>query len=232
MSTRGISVPEVLVALLIGFVVIHLSLDTMARLRSAQARLAARADGLVALRVTRHVLRSELRRGRPGEDWQVGGDTLGLRAFRGTALVCPRDSVSDALQVSYEGVRWPDPSKDSLLLLTAHGGTVLRDLVATGAPSASCALETPGSPSTWLLDSAAPADVVLARLFERGSYHLSGSALRYRRGLSGRQPLTPEVWSSASRWSTSADRLGIDLVPRESEAGRPWAGFLSWIESP
>jgi hypothetical protein len=37
-----------------------------------------------------------------------------------------------------------------------------------------------------------PTDPVLGRIFEGGSYHFSGGALRYRRGAGGRQPLTPE----------------------------------------
>jgi hypothetical protein len=69
---------------------------------------------------------------------------------------------------------------------------------------------------------------VLARLFERGSYHLTGSALRYRRGGSGRQPLTPEIWSSSTSWDVALERLGVEIVPADG-AGEPWSGFLAWL---
>ena len=43
---------------------------------------------------------------------------------------------------------------------------------------------------------------LVARIFERGSYHVVGRALRYRRGLGGRQPLTPNVFDD--------DRSGME----------------------
>jgi hypothetical protein len=74
-----------------------------------------------------------------------------------------------------------------------------------------------------------PPQTVLVRLFERGSYHLSGSALRYRRGGSGRQPLTPEIWSMpATRWVESAERIGFAYVPSRIAPRARWTGFLAW----
>ena len=226
----GVSVPEALVALLLGFFVVHFAFDTLARVTSVQARLAARSDGLVALRVARYVLRRELRHGRPGRDWSFVDDSLSVRAFRGTALVCPSDSAATELVVAYRGDRGADPTKDSVLLFTAAGESVVRALVSAGSAPPPCAVGPVGSLATWRLDDDAPAKIVLARLFERGSYHLSGSALRYRRGLSGRQPLTPEVWSGATRWTRSGSRLGVDLLPRDADGGRPWSGFLAWMD--
>lgn len=224
----GVSVPEALVALLLGLFVLHLGLETLARLRSARARIAARSDVLVALRVSRHVLRSELRLGLPGRDWIPDQDSLPLRAFRGTALVCTADSANSQIDVRYSGIRSPDSSKDSVLLL--GGEPVIRALIGTGPVADSCADADAGSMMSWRLDRSAPAGTVVARLFERGSYHLSGSALRYRRGASGRQPLTPEVWSTSSGWDVSGGRLGVRLVPQNTDGGRPWSGFLSWTD--
>ena len=52
----------------------------------------------------------------------------------------------------------------------------------------------PGADSElWTIDPPVPGALV-ARIFERGSYHVSGGALRYRRGMGGRQPLTLDVF--------------------------------------
>ncbi len=227
-APAGASLPEAIVALVVGLLVLQLGLATLARLRAAQADLAARADELVALRISRHVLRRELRHGLPGRDWSADADSLSLRAFRGTAIVCAADSVAAAVVVSYRGDRAPDPSKDSVLLVTADGRSAVRALAGTGVAPTPCPGSPAGATARWRLDLGAPTGTVVARLFERGSYHLSGAALRYRRGASGRQPLTPEVWSTASDWDISAERLGVGLVPSVGSSGQ-WSGFLAWL---
>ncbi len=222
----GASLPEAIVALLLGLLVLQLALGTLARFRTAQADLAARTDALVALRLGRHVLRRELRHGLPGRDWIADSDSLTLRAFRGTGLVCHSDSAAAELVVSYRGDRAPDPSKDSVVLVTQEGRSVVRALRGTGASATPCPGWLAGRETRWRLDVAAPAGTVLARPFERGSYHLADAALRYRRGASGRQPLTPEVWSDSTGWDVTTERLGVGLVP--SVAGAPWHGFVAW----
>jgi hypothetical protein len=224
------SVPEALVALLLGFLVAQLALTSLARLSELRARLALRGDVLVALRVSRHVLRREMRHGLGGVDWGVGGDSLWLRAFRGAAVVCANDTASATLLVSYAGDRAPDPTKDSLLLFDAAGSREVRALIGTSAAARPCS--GPGAPAIWRLDRSAAADVVVGKLFERGSYHLVDAALRYRRGASGRQPLTPEAWDTASAWVVSGHRVGVELVPRGGVAGAAWAGFLAWSADP
>jgi prepilin-type N-terminal cleavage/methylation domain-containing protein len=227
-ATRpGFTLPEVLVALLLGLFLVHLGLRTLARLDRARTTIAARTDVLVALRVSRHVLRRETRHGTRGSDWKVDADSLALRAFRGVALVCGSDSVSAGLVVSYDGERAPDPSKDSVLLLTEDGQRVARALLAATTSSTPCGLLGPGTEALWRLDSLPPMQALAAKLFERGSYHLSGSALRYRRGAGGRQPLTPEVWSGESGWAPSAGRLAVTLVPTDPSAGAPWTGIVA-----
>jgi hypothetical protein len=221
--------PEIIVALLLGLLVVHLGLNTLSRLDAARTRIAARTDALVALRVTRHVVRRETRYGVGGEDWAVGGDSLALRAFRGVAVVCRNDPSTAELLVSYHGDRAPDPRKDSLVLVTGEGGRVVRALTSTTAPPIRCEGLEAGADAVWRLDAAAPAGTTLAMLFERGSYHLSGSALRYRRGAGGRQPLTPEVLAPSTRWTASANWVGIELVPQDHAAGGPWRVLVSLV---
>lgn len=229
----GASVPEMVVALLVGLLLVQLALVTLARIRSAQARLAQRTDALVALRVARHLLRAELRVGEPGRDWHFVDDSLALRAFRGTALVCPARPSADELLVRYAGLRGPDPAKDSLLLVTERGDVEVRALAGVAASNDPCGAAASGPSGRWRLDREPPADVVLARLFEHGSYHLSASALRYRRGLSGRQPLTPEAWSlSGTTWTRSGEVITIRVVPRDPRVGAGWRGFLAWTNGP
>lgn len=215
-------------ALLLGLFIVHLALSTLARLRETEVRLAARADGLVAMRVADHVLRRELRHATFGRDWAVDADSLALRAFRGTALVCPYESATSELTVSYDGDRRPDPAKDSVLLLTALGGVEVRALVGSAAASLPCGSVSAEALRMWTLDSPTGPGIVVARLFERGSYHLALSALRYRRGSSGRQPLTPEVWAEGTAWSASGGRLGLEVLPESTDVGAPWSTFLAW----
>jgi hypothetical protein len=222
---RGATLVEALVALLLGLVVMQLGLSTLARFRTVQRELAARADALIAQRVGRHVLRRELRHSLAGRDWVTDADSLALRAFRGTGIACASDSAAAALIVAYRGDRAPDAAKDSVLLVAEDGTAAVRALVGVGTAPA-CAATFPGGSARWTLDAAAPPGTVIARVFERGSYHLAASALRYRRGASGRQPLTPEVWSASTAWETSGERLGVELVP--TGPGHSWRGFLAW----
>lgn len=228
----GVSAPEALVALLLGLFVVHLAFVTLERLRDAEDRLASRTDGLVAMRVARHVLRRELRNGRPGVDWLVDADSISLRAFRGTALLCPRDTTTVALTVAYAGDRRADPSKDSVVLIDAMGTGVVRGLTGVSMVADACGATPAADLQTWLLDAPVTPDAVVGRLFERGSYHVSASALRYRRGASGRQPLTPEVWSAASAWTRAGNRLGLEAHHRDTTAGPGWSAFLAWTDAP
>jgi hypothetical protein len=226
----GASVIEAVVALLVGLLVLQLGLSTLAHFRATQRELVERADALVTLRIGRHVLRRELRHGVPGRDWLVEGDSLSLRAFRGAAAVCVNDTVAAQLVVSYRGDRAPDPSKDSVLLLGGDGASVPRALVGAGVSPSPCVFgPADGVTQRWTLDQPAPTGTVAVKIFERGSYHLGGAALRYRRGASGRQPLTPEVLAAATTWDLAGGRIGVELVP--SRAGVAWSGFLAWLST-
>ena len=224
----GVSVLEAVVALTLGFFALHLAILTVQRSRDAQRSMTERIDVLGSLRLARYVPRRELRHGVPGRDWWIDGDSIALRAFRGTGLLCGHDGVADEVVVSFRGDRLPEPDKDSVLFVLSNGDHAIARLASVGSTAPGCGAGF-GPAAVWRLDRAVPADAVVARLFERGSYHLSGGALRYRRGASGRQPLTPEVWSTpTSRWELSAERAALSLVPTSGRSGRRWSGFLAW----
>jgi hypothetical protein len=231
-AAAGFSAVEGIVALLVGLFVVHLGLSAIVRLRSVEAGIAKRMDAITAMRVARHVLRSELGRGVPGRDWMAAGDSISLRAFRGTGLVCPAGALTNEVTVSFSGVRRPDPSKDSVLLLGPAGTATPRALVAVGPAAISCGPLGPADLERWGLDAPAPAGTVVARVFERGSYHVALSALRYRRGSSGRQPLTPQVWDDDSRLLPLGDRLGLEVQHGSPEQGPDWEAFLAWTAAP
>lgn len=187
----GFTVMEALVALLLGWLLTALALGTLARQRTVQSGLARRAETLAALRIARHVLRDEVRSGDGTEAF--GGDSVALRAYRGVGVVCapapgPRDLV-----VRVRGIRAPDPAKDSVAVVGAEGGTQVFALELRGPSSVPCPSVAGEGVEEWRLSGDVPGEPLVARFFERGSYHLSGAALRYRRGAAGRQPLTPEV---------------------------------------
>ena len=227
-ARAGFSVIEAIAALLVGLLLVQLGLSTLARFRSAQRELGERAEEIVALRVGRHVLRRELRHGTPGRDWTADIDSLSLRAFRGAAVICASDTIAAQLVVSYRGERAADPTKDSILLLSQDGTAEARALISRGVAPAACNGPGSGVAERWTLDRPAPRGVIVASVFERGSYHLSSAALRYRRGASGRQPLTPEVLSASTAWKVTGERLGLELVSARERA--PWSGFLAWTK--
>lgn len=192
-SQRGTSVVEALVALLLGLLIICLALTLIARQRRVVAALAGTSDALAAVRVARQVLGQDARDGDPMRDgWALSADSLALRVFRGVGYVCGPGPTPLDLIVATEGVRLPQPSKDSVLLLGAQGGWTALALEAATEASP-CSADTSVGTELWHLSGTPPAGILLARYFERGSYHIQGDAIRYRRGMGGRQPLTPAV---------------------------------------
>lgn len=227
---RGASIVEALVGLLLGLLVVHLGLTTMRRLESFEDRSSRRHDALLSTRIVRTVLRGELARGAAGTDWTVGGDSVPLRAFRGTGVVCSVSTVGRRLVVAYLGDRHPDPVKDSVEITGADGGVTVVGLSSWIPSVTPCPLATASEAvHEWTLDTAPPDDALVARVFESGSYHLVGSALRYRIGAGGRQPLTPEVWRDGATGLTPLDSVVVlELAPRPGY-GPDRAEFLAWI---
>ena len=189
----GVTVVEVLVSLLLGLAVISLAWTSLARQRTVASRLRSEMDLLSARRLAAIVIGKELRAGVRGRDW-IGpaSDSLSLRAFRGWGPVCGSVAEHGNIVVAYHGERAANPVKDSVLILTADGWR-RADLTGRASGARSCVMDLGGDPEVWTIEPPI-AGALVARIFERGSYHVSGGALRYRRGLGGRQPLTQEVF--------------------------------------
>ena len=211
-SRRGVTVVEVLVSLILGLAVISLAWSTLARQRTVASRLRSEMDLLSARRLASIVIGKELRAGVRGTDWMPPvADSLALRAFRGWGPVCGGGTGPGNIVVAYRGERAANPVKDSVLILTPDGWRQA-DLTARARASGSCSMDLGGEPEAWTIDPPVPGGLV-ARVFERGSYHLSGGALRYRRGLGGRQPLTPDLFDDdRSTMSALSDRVVLWLV--------------------
>lgn len=219
-ARAGFTVMEALIALLVGWVLCVLALGAFARQRDVQNRLAHRAEVLAALRTARYVLDAEVRAGDGTE--AVGSDTLALRAYRGVGLLCPADSgKAGPVRVRVEGMRAPDPGKDSVQVLTVAGAVAVLALVDRAPGDGPCPGAAEEAVERWSLSAPLPPGALLARYFERGSYHLSGRALRYRRGDAGRQPLTPEVLRTPpSSFARGAGTIRVELMPQGPEATR------------
>jgi hypothetical protein len=225
---RGTSLVETLVAMALGIFILHMGMTTMARLRAFGQRATVVHDEMLGARIGRTVLREELRRGVPGRDRWADSDSIVLRAFRGAGLVCATDTTRSAVTVAYSGPRLPDPRKDSVEWMAADGSVGVADLAAIETLEVGCPPELSSARNLRMtLDGFWPAGVVAIRVFERGSYHLTGSALRYRTGLGGRQPISPEVWrDTASQLRIGELAIGYTLSP--ASGSPPWTGFLDW----
>jgi hypothetical protein len=186
-------------------------------------------EGLETIRTIDWLLPEELSGGRPGEDWwMAGGDSVALRAFRGLGIVEEQGPAPDELAICFRGIRAPDTEKDSVLLLETDGRWKAYELRWRAGAGGSCPGLGGGSLERWYL-SPEPGDGVVARVFERGTYHLADGALRYRRGEGGRQPLTPpRVHSGAIRGFPGESPhmwWEVQLVEGEgSSPGIPWMG--------
>ncbi|HUF68312.1 MAG TPA: hypothetical protein VMM79_06625 [Longimicrobiales bacterium] len=226
----GFSAIEAVVALAVGGMLVAGLAATVIAVSRLERDAADRAEMLAARAHAGTVIVHELRTldGRR-DGFAIGGDSAALRAFRGLAIVCSADSVS--ADVRYRGLRAPDAAKDSLLVLAGGGPERALPLTGSGSASPSC-VARPGESALALRPGSGlqSGDIVL--VFERGSYHLTGGALRYRRGASGRQPLTADVFlddstdlaivtglATTAVQETLAVRLRIATVPR----GRPAA---------
>ncbi|MGH6918133.1 MAG: hypothetical protein ACREJ0_10555, partial [Geminicoccaceae bacterium] len=122
----------------------------------------------------------------------VSTDSAAFRTFRGVGQVC---GVSGAVAtIAYRGLRDPDPAKDSVLIASVFPERAAA-LASYGPGASSCVIA--GSALLFdvrlVADSLALGDAIL--LYETGSYHLSGGALRYRAPGGTRQPITADVLS-------------------------------------
>jgi hypothetical protein len=137
-----------------------------------------------AVRTISVILGTELRHVSPEDLAAVATDSVRMRAFRGGGPICA--ATEDRVQIEYRGVRQPDIERDSVILLgplgaTAHG---LSSVGGTAACLEGVEARIAAPP---------PADAGYALFFETGVYSVADGALRYRRGLGGRQPLTEAI---------------------------------------
>ncbi len=226
---RGIAAAEALVSLLLGLALVGLGWRALSSQRVVAGRLVHRMDVISARRMTAAVIGRDLRQGVAGRDWpDPAGDSLPLRAFRGWSLTCSSDPLRPGTAVvAYRGERSPNPAKDSVLVLTG-GGWLPADLVSrVGKGKALCPTGLESDVELWTLDP--PVSGFLMRVFERGSYHITDGALRYRRGRGGRQPLTAEVFTKSSALNGTHGRLLLTLASgRDVSSGTWMAEIVVW----
>jgi hypothetical protein len=225
-ARAGMALTEVLVAAVLSGVV----LASSALLLSGQSRLARsiteRSERNDAARSVLMILHSELNALLPEQDLRaVARDSIASRIFRGVAVVC--GFRSGWIYARYRGLRMPDPAKDSVVQLG----------IENAAAFASASVSDDACPHTssehvialsWRV--APPLIGSIWLVFESGSYHLNANALRYRRGLESRQPITNEVINDrASSFASVGDTLvrGMRIQIAQRADGAVLSSMLS-----
>lgn len=191
MKRAGYTLSELLVALALAGLVGSIAAALLQSQSGVARRTAERARRNEALRTASHVLTSELRWLNASDVRSLSSDSIALRAFRGSAVVCAL-AGSGAL-VRYRGVRLPDATKDSLLVLRDTVFEARAALLAAAPQQEGCSAGADQQLQHIAASAALQVGDVLA-FFESGSYYLSGNALRYRLGAEGRQPVTAELF--------------------------------------
>lgn len=226
-GTLGVSLVEALVGLLLTALLVQTAWSIAASARRTARRVMERSEALETERVGWHVLSREVGAGLHGRDWSLEGPrVLPLRAFRGLAEVCPELADADGAVVRYRGMRLPEPAKDSLLVLSASGEWHAVELVGRTADGPGCPAWPVEGGEGWRVErwrwEPSVRGALLARVYERGSYHLEDRAVRYRTGDGGRQPLTAErLDGTGSAFTVDAGALELRLRVR-AEAGTLW----------
>lgn len=186
---------------------------------AVQLRLARAANQRVleadAVRTAAAILGGELRRTAARDIRAVAAESLALRAFRGSAIVC--NVTAAGILVRYAGDRLPEPAKDSALWIDTAQVTPVR-IDAVGRDSAACAMAGPDPVQIWRTSPPVTGRGLLL-VFESGAYHLADRALRYRLGAAGRQPITAELFQAGTRFD-AADSSAVRLRLRTA-AGSP-----------
>jgi type II secretory pathway component PulJ len=222
----GFTLLESLVVVLLSALLVQGGWAVFATLWRGGERVGEISEGLETVRTVAWLLEEEVSGGLPGRDWWPGGgDTLPLRAYRGLALVDGRDAAGQVL-VCYRGIRNPNPEKDSVLFLGGDGSWRPHALLSRVRGDAGCMGGGEGWREVWRVEPE-PGETVLGRVFERGSYHLTGGAFRYRRGAGGRQPLTPLRVAEGSLDGDGASGGGLLWALRLSWSG-PGGDTLLW----
>lgn len=206
MSTRprGASLVELVIVLGL----FSLVLGGLARFVAGQGRIARTQLEATrfaeAVRASRVVFQGEVRAISSHDITATGPDSVRLRAFRGGGAVCSASGAS--LGVLYRGHRQPDPTKDSVVVITALGEEfrAVEEVAGTGCG---------GDGILIVLDAATVPDPAFVLIYETGAYHLANGALRYRRGESGRQPLVEAILRTTP-FRLLKGAIAFDAAPR------------------
>jgi prepilin-type N-terminal cleavage/methylation domain-containing protein len=227
---EGFTLVELLVVVLLTAVVVQGGWVVFGTFRKAARKAGEGAQGLETVRTAGWILEEEFSGSVPLRDWwSGGGDSVSLRAFRGLAFV-EAPEPAGGVRVCYRGIRIPNVEKDSVLLLGGNGRWTAHALVGRTKGTPGCGGMEMTWTEIWQLEPEWSGQV-FARIFERGSYHFSGGALRYRRGWGGRQPLTPMRVGEGTFSSAPGTPEGLHWSLRESRpAGGldtvPWLGTV------
>lgn len=191
MSRRtGFGLVEMLVVILLAALLLQGVWSLLSTFRRAGGVAADWAEGLETVRTVAWILGEEFAGSEANRDWRPGnGDTVSLRAFRGVVLVGSGGS-GESLRVCFEGIRAPNPAKDSVLFLSREGEWTTHSLESRDRGEAGCLEAGEGWEESWVVEPM-PMTALFGRVFERGSYHFAQGAFRYRGPTGGRQPLTP-----------------------------------------
>lgn len=214
-SRSGTALIEVLVAAIVGAIVIAIAVMLLQAQTSIARNITTRSERNDAARSALAILRAELRNHTTTDVRAIGRDSISGRIFRGLAIVCGFNAPD--VFVRYHGLRLPDPAKDSALQVGPE------NVVAVGyIRTDSTACPHGVGEQVLVVRWSAPARTGAAWLvFETGGYHLSTHALRYRQGVSSRQPVTNEVFDDArSAFTGISDsllrRIAVELDDRHS----------------
>ncbi|HET9438823.1 MAG TPA: hypothetical protein VFO52_01555 [Longimicrobiales bacterium] len=224
-NRAGAALLEALVAALLGALVT----GTAVLLLQAQTRIARstseRSERNDAIRSVLQVLRAELQSLEPRNDLRaVARDSVAARIIRGVAVICGSDGTYS--HARYRGLRLPDPAKDSALQIGVEN---VIPILAAHTDSAACSPTAGEDVVSFSWSGFAPVGSMWL-IFESGSYHLSGNALRYRRGTESRQPITNEVIDHArSSLEYRAVTTGIAIQIESRQQRMPTRDYISLL---
>ena len=166
--------------------------------------ISERTDADETLRTTRLLMRDEFQDLTRADVRAIATDSFAARVYRAWGIVCAVDSSLVILR--YRGIRQPEADKDSLLVLGAERAVAFTE---AALPERTCEA-LPREEQVALRTERQLRNGAVVLLFESGAYHLATRALRYRRGLEGRQPITDElIEDRASQFIAEADQLGV-----------------------
>ena len=208
----GAALIEILVGATLSAIVVGAAVLLLQTLGAVGNGMTTRSERLDAARAGFAIIRSELRHVTAADTRAIARDSITSRIFRGRATVCGYNSAD--VFVQYQGLRLPDPAKDSALQLGPE------NVVAIGSVRAdtTACLRTAGEQILAIRWAAPPRIGSSWLIFENGGYHLSTHALRYRQGSSSRQPITNDVIDDArSSFAPITDSVlrGIDVLFRD-----------------